>query len=93
MSAKLLRGGTDARFLVRTEALPSTRGSSSLERMQECTKDCEPDNRGVYSFVAEKAKWKFVLNLALIHVNSGDTREAHDILDEYLLTQRDSPDV
>jgi hypothetical protein len=43
--------------------------------------------------VAEKAKWKFLLNLALIHVNSGDTWKEHDILGEYLLTQRDSPDV
>jgi uncharacterized protein (UPF0276 family) len=47
----------------------------------------------VYSRVAEKAKCKFLLNLALIYVNSGEMGKAHDILNEYLLTQPDSPDA
>jgi hypothetical protein len=47
----------------------------------------------VYSRVAEKAKCKFLLNLALIHVNSGEMGKAHDILNEYLPTQSDGPDV
>ena len=47
----------------------------------------------VYSRVAEKAECKFLLNLALIHVNSGEMGKAHDKLNEYLLTQPDSPDV
>ena len=56
------------------------KSADAIMRFEECRR-LAPDFDRAY------------LNLALIYVNSGDTRKAHDILNEYLLTQPDSPDV
>jgi Flp pilus assembly protein TadD/peroxiredoxin len=56
------------------------KSADAIMRFEECRR-LAPDFDRAY------------LNLALIYVKSGDTQKAHDILNEYLLTQPDSPDV